>query len=48
MTAVQNYSSLASHAGGSLYALQDGRIIEFAVQSRNLSQWLTQGHSVSP
>ncbi|KAI9868001.1 MAG: hypothetical protein M1830_005714, partial [Pleopsidium flavum] len=48
MNAVQNYSSLASHAWGSLYALQRGQITEFKVDRNDHTQWVAQGQSVAP
>lgn len=48
MKAVQNYTSLASHAGGSVYALQDGKIAEFTLQTSDYGQWNLQGRSVTP
>jgi len=48
MNAVQNYSSLASHGWGSLYALQDGAIVEFVVQYGDFRQWNALHQTVTP
>lgn len=45
---VQNYTSLASHAWGSLYALRNGGITEFTLDNTDVTRWNIQGQSVTP
>lgn len=47
MAAVQNYSSLASHAWGSVYAFEDGNIIEFTFTDPAQLDWSIKDNVVT-